>query len=79
MLGYHFKIHNSGGKSENLGAMGLKDDAEAIAFGKHTIRDLMEGDAKHYSGWTMDIIEGKRAVSSLLFKFYDHPGHPDHK
>lgn len=50
--------------------MALADDAEAVAFGTRTIRDLMNGDAKqHYTGWTMDITDGKRAVSSLPFKF----------
>jgi hypothetical protein len=73
MPAYRFKIHNNGTESENLGAMGLADDAKAVAFGKYTIRDLMDGDAKHCTGWTMHITEGKRVVGSLPFKFYAHP------
>jgi hypothetical protein len=79
MLAYRFAIHDNGSKSEDLGVMALADDAEAVAFGKHTIRDLMDGDAKQYIGWSMNITEGKRAVSSLPFEFYAHPSHPDHK
>jgi hypothetical protein len=68
MKAYQYAIHDDGTQCETLGGMALDNDADAIAFGRRTIRDLMVGDAKHYTGWTMDITQGKRAVGSVLFK-----------
>jgi hypothetical protein len=64
---YHFAIHNSGATLESLGSSSLNDDSEALAFGKQVIRDLMGGGARQYSGWTMDITQGERAVGSVAF------------
>jgi hypothetical protein len=53
--------------TENLGGMDFANDAEAVAFGKRIIRDLMDRAAKQYANWTMEIREGERAVRSLPF------------
>jgi hypothetical protein len=46
---YHF-VTNNAGRTEDLGAMDLVDDAAAIAFGNEVIRDLIHGAAKQYTG-----------------------------
>jgi hypothetical protein len=68
MRQFHFDIHNNGARLESLGSSSLNDDSEALAFGKQVIRDLMDGGARQYSGWTMDITESGRAVGSILFE-----------
>jgi hypothetical protein len=47
--------------------MALVDDAEAFAFGKQVIRDLLDKDDEHCRGWTLEIIEGGRRVASIRF------------
>jgi hypothetical protein len=68
MIAYHLAIHDKGAETEILGSMACANDAEAIAFGKRTVKDMMTSDAKHCTSWTMDITEGKRAVSSVPLK-----------
>jgi hypothetical protein len=68
MRQFHFAIHNNGTRLESLGSSSLNDDSEALAFGEQVIRDLMDGGARQYSGWTMDITESGRAVGSILFE-----------
>ena len=65
-VGYRYVIH-SGDNVEALGAMPLKDDGEARLFGVGVIRDLMENAAARYATYTMDIIQGERAVASIPF------------
>jgi hypothetical protein len=68
MIHYRFTIHNGSTKTESLGGASLNDDAEALAFGKRVIRDLMGKSTKPpnpYAGWTMDITEGERTVESI--------------
>jgi hypothetical protein len=65
-VGYRFVIH-SGDTVEALGVMPLADDDEARVFGTGVIRDLMEDAAPRYAAYTMDIIQGRRAVASIPF------------
>jgi hypothetical protein len=65
---YQFSIHEAGAKSEKLGSDNLDNDAEALAFANRVIRDLMYGKDKRSAGWTMDIADGERAVSSILIR-----------
>ena len=60
--------NNDGSGREETGQIELSDDDEAFAFGEQVIRDLMDGGARQYSGWTMDITESGRAVGSILFE-----------
>jgi hypothetical protein len=66
MIGYLFNVHNDT-QVEELGSMALDDDAAAIAFGKQVIRDLLDKDEEHCSGWTLEIAEGDRHVASIPF------------
>ena len=65
---YHFVVHDSGTTVEELGDMELRGDNAAITFGKLVISELVYKDAGYYNGWTMDITQDKRAVSSVPFK-----------
>jgi hypothetical protein len=67
MAGYLFVIRNAE-HTEELGGMDFADDAAAAAFGNEVIADLMDRTAKQYTGWTMEIMEGERAVVSVPFK-----------
>ena len=66
MIGYLFNLHNST-QVEELGSMALVDDAEARAFGKRVIEDLLRKDDEHCSGWTLEITEHDRRVASIHF------------
>ena len=65
-VGYQYVIHSSD-TVEALGTMPLEDDDEARLFGAGVIRDLIENAATRYAGYTMDIIQGERAVASIPF------------
>jgi hypothetical protein len=67
MAGYHFEIRNTTG-TEELGGMDFSDDVSAVAFGKGVVQDLIRRGAKQYTGWTIEITEGERAVGSVAFK-----------
>jgi photosystem II stability/assembly factor-like uncharacterized protein len=66
---YHFAQHKNGTQFEDLGAITLADDAEALAFGKRLTQDLMRVDPEHYADWTMDLTAGERKVGSIRFEF----------
>jgi hypothetical protein len=66
MIGYQFNLHTDT-RVEELGSMALVDDAEARAFGKQVIEDLLDEDDGHCSGWTLEITEGDRRVASIRF------------
>jgi hypothetical protein len=65
---YTFSIRDTGTVTEKLGSDVLDNDAEALAFGRRVIRDLMREDEGLYFGWSMDIADGDRAVGSIFFK-----------
>jgi hypothetical protein len=67
MLAYHFTLRKDGARVDDLGFMALVDDGAALVFGTQVIRDLMRGD-RNYSGWIMDITEGKRLVGNIPFQ-----------
>jgi hypothetical protein len=65
MIGYQFNLHTDT-RVEELGSMALVDDAEARAFGKQVIEDLLRKDDEHCSGWTLEITEGDRRVPAFV-------------
>jgi hypothetical protein len=67
MLHFHFSIHDSGTGSEKLGSDTFDSDAEATAFGKRVIKDLLHEEPARYANWTMKISEGARIISSISF------------
>jgi hypothetical protein len=66
---YSFLILNSdGSEREVAGHMALRDDVEAIAFGRSIVEDLtMHGDATEYTGCSVDVANGERAVWTIAF------------
>jgi hypothetical protein len=65
---YGFSMHNGDGSSrEKHGAVTLRNDGAARAFGKRVIREMTSGNPEQYAGWTMDVASGERAVCSLPF------------
>jgi hypothetical protein len=67
MLTYRFATHKNGSSFEGLGSATLDDDAEALAFGRRVVQELMHKNTERYAGWTMEITEGERAVGSFPF------------
>jgi hypothetical protein len=67
MLDYCYSMHNGGTELEKLGSDAFDTDAEATAFGKRVIQDLLHEEPKRYADWTMEISEGARTVSSISF------------
>jgi hypothetical protein len=53
----------AGARAEELGAMGMRDDSEAIAFGEQLARDLAS--AKQRKDSAVAIIQGERTVGSI--------------
>jgi hypothetical protein len=61
---YHFELRIGGAPDEDLGGITLNDDADAMAFGKGLVRDLMRDPARP-SGCAVSITQGERAVGNL--------------
>jgi hypothetical protein len=59
---YRFAIHHGGTETEMLGTMGLRDDAEAVAFATQIIHDMPDEDRTQSS---LDITDGERAVGCI--------------
>jgi Domain of unknown function (DUF6894) len=77
MFVYRFSVRSADGNNrEDTGRMSLRDDSAARAFGKAMIRDMVRGSADRYTGWTMDVTKGVRAVCSIAFP--SEPPSPQH-
>jgi uncharacterized protein (DUF2147 family) len=65
---YSFAIRNTDGSvREHTGRMSLANDADARAFGKAMILDLMRDGQLPYAGAIMDVANGKRPICSIAF------------
>ena len=62
---YRFAIHHRGTETEMLGAMGLRDDADAFDFAKLIIQDMPDEDRMQGDGYSLGITDGKRAVGHV--------------
>ena len=67
MPSYHFVARSDLRRDEDLGFMAMLDDADARAFARGIIVDLMRSHPAFYQTWTIDISEEKRAVASIPF------------
>ena len=67
MPSYHFVARSDLRRDEDLGFMAMLDDADARAFARGIIRDLMHTHPAFYRTWTIDISEDERAVASIPF------------
>lgn len=62
---YHFTLQNNGSQIDDLGAVVLTDDAEALDFGQRVIRELLHENPQQHARWTMDITDGQRTICSI--------------
>jgi hypothetical protein len=67
MPAYRFSTRQGPADTEWLGAIELRDDAEALDFGKQLIRDIKCEETTRCLGWTLEIVEQRRAVGNVLF------------
>jgi hypothetical protein len=62
---YHFALRNRGETIDDFGGVEMTSDADAIAFGKRVIRELLEKNPEQYALWAMKITKGTRLVRSI--------------
>ena len=67
MPSYHFVARSDRRRGEDLGFMAMLDDADARAFARRIIVDLMRSHPAFYQTWTIDISEDERVVASIPF------------
>jgi hypothetical protein len=65
MPSYRFAICRGVGKTEMLGFMRLRDDAEAFDFAKRIIRDMPDEDRRQGGGCSVRITDGEREVGYI--------------
>jgi hypothetical protein len=66
---YHFTLYADATNSADLGYMPMADDADALAFARRIIRELMQRHSGEYADSSMHITEGERPVGSIPFDF----------
>jgi hypothetical protein len=64
MHNYRFVLYSGDAPAEELGAIALRDDADARSFAMGVIGDLQQTGA---ADWTLHITEDERAVASIPF------------
>jgi hypothetical protein len=64
MSPYRFTLQKDDTRIEELGAMALADDREALAFGRGIARDLA-GDPGQQEGVAVAVINGTRIVRTI--------------
>jgi hypothetical protein len=65
MPAYHFALRSDAGHNEDLGFIDLRDDEDAVAFGRGVIDDLLQMPDPKLVGSTLDITERRRQVERL--------------
>jgi hypothetical protein len=61
---YRFVLRTGGAQFEALGALLLRDDSEAVAFGRSVVRDLIQGGAAQEAA-VLEVFDGERTVSRI--------------
>jgi hypothetical protein len=61
---YRFVFRVPGAPVEELGALSLRDDREAIAFGRSVVRDMVKG-ATPQQVAVMEVIDGERTIGRI--------------
>ena len=61
---YRFVLRGPGAEVEELGALPLRDDTEAVAFGQSVVRDMVQGVLPQQAA-VVEVIEGERTVSRI--------------
>jgi hypothetical protein len=61
---YRFVLRGPGAKFEELGALPLTDDTEAVTFGQSVARDMVQG-ASPQQAAVIEVIDGERTVGRI--------------
>jgi hypothetical protein len=61
---YRFVFRAGGVHVETLGALPLRNDREAVAFGRSVVRDLVQG-ASPQEAAVLEVLDGERTVSRI--------------
>jgi hypothetical protein len=62
---YRFILRTSGSRVEPLGALSMRDDGEAIAFGQAVIRDMLHGTPPQQATSVVEVISGARTIRRI--------------
>jgi hypothetical protein len=61
---YRFVLRGPSAEIEELGAIPLRDDKEAVAFGQSVVRDMVQG-ALPQQAAVVEVIDGERTVGRI--------------
>jgi hypothetical protein len=61
---YRFVLRVPGDQIEELGALLLRGDGEAVAFAESLVRDMVQGSPAQ-QGAVMEVIDGERTVGRI--------------
>jgi hypothetical protein len=61
---YRFVLRGPSAQVEELGALTLRDDTEAVAFGRSVAQDMVQGLLPQQAA-VVEVIEGERTVSRI--------------
>jgi hypothetical protein len=62
---YRYALHKDAGPNEHLGFIEIPSDAEAMAFGREVLVDIMREPGPEQAGASLEITEGARQVDSV--------------
>jgi hypothetical protein len=65
---YSFFTYDDASQVDEIGCMSLESDDIALAFGGEIVRDLIRDAPSEHLGWTLEIVDGNRAVATIPFK-----------
>ena len=61
---YRFVLRVPGDQLEELGALPMRDDRDAVAFAQSVVRDMTQGNPAQQAA-VMEVIDGKRTVGRI--------------
>jgi hypothetical protein len=61
---YRFVLRSHGAQVEHLGALPLRNDGEAVEFGRAVVRDMSQGVSPQKAA-VMEVIDGERTVGRI--------------
>jgi hypothetical protein len=61
---YRFVLRVPGDQIEELGALPMRDDREAVAFARSVVREMTQGNPAQQAA-VMEVIDGRRTVGHI--------------
>ena len=62
---YQFVLRTHGAQVEHLGALPLRDDSEAVEFGRAVVRDMIRGTPRPQAASVVEVFSGARTVGCV--------------